>query len=712
MADPPAPTQPCDQCGNAYDARLLRPVSALRPAVAQAMPQVALTPPTLLPREQVADAHPVAEPTICPDCALDAAEILRQQRSDSSLAETFDPPVSFPYYHAAEPHVRPQTRRLPDYPAFDGSGVTIAFLDSGYFPHPDLLLFKQWPGDAPEWSTLTPGQLRELLRDGSQPLATRLVQYVDLTDGQERIGLEQESLWDGAGDSWHGQMTTTVAVGNGLLSGGRYRGLAPGANVLAIKIGRGGGRIPEEDILAGLEWLLRVDGETGQENWARYGVRVLNLSVGGDFVQPWRENAVCQAAEELVQRGVFIAAAAGNSGGAFLLAPATAPNVITVGGVDDENRVLDFARSLGPAYKLYHHNHAPREHEITPSADDETDEPSQPVRELATVCNRSRTRPRTVAHKPEVLGLGEWLPAPILPISSLFREMQALANLQEALEARDLANLATVIEQALSVFNPNHDPQFGFDLRRRHVDAREEADADWLARVARRVRERMNAHKWADAFYQHAEGTSVAVAQISAVAAQMIQTNPILAPQEIRALLLATAQPLPHLPSERTGAGLVQPSLAVAAAAHAPGGRLADFPRSGTLLAGEWKNEIALENISMYNLAESTAWADHAGAESPHRLVYVGCYAPAAQAVDLVGPFNGWSPGTMALNHAEPPTKSPAGWWHAAVVVPRDESLTYAFWVTDGEHPQGRLLVDGEHPRRLDSGFDEFVSVV
>ncbi len=690
MADPPAPTQSCDQCGNAFDAHVLRPVSALRQAVALAMPQVALTPPAPLPREQVMDAGAIDEPTICPNCALEAAETLAQQRSDGSLAETFDPPISFPYYHAAEAHVRPQARRLPDYPAFDGSGVTVAFLDSGYFPHPDLLHAKRWPGDAPAWSTLTPGQVRELLRNGNPRLATRLVQYVDLTDGQERVGLEQPSLWDGAGDSWHGQMTTTVAVGNGLLSGGHYRGFAPAASVLAIKIGRGGGRIPEEDILAGLEWLLRVDAETGRENWARYGVRVLNLSVGGDFVQPWRDNAVCRAAEELVQRGVFVAAAAGNSGGAYLLAPASAPSVITVGGVDDGNRAPNFAQNVDAAFKLYHHNHAPREDEI------------------ALYVNGEVNAARTVTHKPEVLGLGEWLPAPILPVSPLFREMQALAHLCDALETGDFTALACAIEAALPALNPDHNPQFGFNLRRRHVEGQEEADNAWLVRVYRRVRERMNAHKWTDAFYQHVEGTSVAVAQISAVAAQMMQANPTLAPGQLRDLLLVTTQTLPGLPVERRGAGLVQPSLAVAAAAHAAGGRLAAFPRSGTLLVTGWQNEIALRGISVYNLTDTALQSRDSAEGAATRTTYLGCYAPAAEAVHLVGPFNGWSPGAMALDRAD----FDVGWWQAVVVVPQNESLTYAFWVTDGEHPQGRMLVDGEHPSRVDSGFEEFVSVI
>ena len=105
----------------------------------------------------------------------------------------------------------------------------------------------------------------------------RLHHYVDLTDGAQRSGLDQPSLWDGAGDSWHGKMTTVIAAGNGLLSHGRFRGYAPARTILPIKIGRSDGRIPEEDILRGLEWLLAAD------RWRRHDVRVLNVSVGGDF---------------------------------------------------------------------------------------------------------------------------------------------------------------------------------------------------------------------------------------------------------------------------------------------------------------------------------------------------------------------------------------------------------------------------------------------
>ena len=79
-------------------------------------------------------------------------------------------------------------------------------------------------------------------------------------------------------------------------------------------------------------------------------------------------------------------------------------------------------------------------------------------------------------------------------------------------------------------------------------------------------------------------GRAWLVAQVSAVAAQMLQANPQLSPQQVTALLTQTARPLPHLPAERAGAGLLQPATAVAAALRRGAGRLRGFPVSGSVL--------------------------------------------------------------------------------------------------------------------------------
>ena len=598
---------PCPICRTPSDPRILALKEQLDGTVAAAVSQ----------------SHPSWSPAhgICPACLLRCTGHLTAQRSTESRHTSTEPITIFPYYHPAEETVLSQAQRLPDYASFDGSGVTIAFLDSGFYPHPDLLRAAQWQGIQPDWRQLSERQWYDLLG----PADLRLVDYVDLTDDGEQVGLDVPSLWDSAGDSWHGQMTTAVAAGNGLLSGGRYRGYAPAASILPIKIGRGGGRIPEEDILRGLTWLLRDD------NWLRYGVRVVNISVGGDYPEPWQNNLVCHAAHALAQRGVLVAAAAGNRGVEELLAPAQTPTVLTVGGVDDRN--LRWRSAVGTdlgQMELYHHNYG------------------------------SVPWGHSLLRKPELLALARWLPSPILPPSPILRETYLIDRLRHVLEGEDEAMMPEV----------------------------------WHA-----LRRRMNAHKWVHPYYQHVDGTSVAVAQVSAVAAQMFAANPALTGDDVRQILVDSSLPLSHLMPRQTGAGLLQPAAAVAAALRAQGGRLAGFPHSGVRLREHELHKWAAQGtLSVLTLDETPSAAG---------AVYFGCYAPQADCVSLVGSFNHWLPYRLPLRSAG------RGWWHAAVLLPQGTHL-YRFWLeSDGEAgATGTWLHDYENPNSSESGYHDGHSAV
>lgn len=608
----------CPRCGVLCDPRLLAYTADLRPPIARA----------------IAADNPGWRPQtgLCPDCVAHYAEAFANQRRPQSLHTTTDPHTTFPYYHPAEETVWRQAERLPDYDTFNGRGVTVAFLDSGYYPHPDLSQSPSWSGTPPIWSQLTPAQWQAQLA----AVDMRLADYIDLTDNQERTGLHQPSLWDGAGDSWHGQMTSTIVAGNGLLSGGRYRGYASGATVLPIKIGRGGGRIPEEDILRGLAWLLR------DENWARYNVRVLNVSVGGDFVEEWQTNPVCRAAAALAERGVLIAAAAGNSGKGELKAPAQTPAVLTVGGVDDHNRLWTAPTpALRLGLGLYHHNYG-------------------------TVIDK-----RKALRKPEILALGRWLPAPILPVSAIFREVAALGDLRRILLGYD--------EQA-------------FDGATTPTAADDYSPPTWMPEVWQAVRRRMNAHKWIHPYYQHVDGTSVAVTQVSAVAAQMVEANPQLTVVQIRTLLQETALPLPDHPAHLTGAGLLQPYAAVAAALRTAGGPLIGYPPSGTILRGaelqKWLTQGKVPLWQTPNLLGVPGTT----------VVYLGVYAPGVQRVSVIGAWNGWQPNQQLLQ----PTAQ--GWWHGAFQLPAGR-YAYRFWLETEAGTQGQWLPDPESPHRTESGY-------
>lgn len=631
----------CPICGALVDPPLLSTARALRPQIA-----------ILLAR-----SHPgwIPEQGVCPACALRASHDFARTRSSGPIHGKTDPATTFPYYHADEETVLGWSERLPDYHTHTGQGVTLGFLDSGYYPHPDLSASPiVTPPTGQQWERLTAKQWRNLLSDAG----TRLVDYIDLSGDRDERGLDLDSLWDGQGVAWHGQMTTVLAAGNGALSGGRYRGPAPEASVLPIKVGRGDGRIPESDILEGFAWLL------ANQRWERYGVRVLNVSVGGDFPQDWRINPVCQAAERLTDRGMLVVAAAGNRPLGELLAPAQAPSVLTVGGVDDWNRRINPQRAELPSeLDLYHHN-------------------------FGSVRGHSGPRP-----KPDILAPATYLPGPILPISPVFREMQAIARLRRTLRGGD----ADAIHQT--------DELLAHWQRVLHGDlpSEEESTGEWMAEVWQAVRKRMNANKWVHGCYQHVDGTSVAAAVVSGVAAQMVQANPHLSGAEVRALLCATALPLPHLPADKQGAGLIQPAAAVAAALRARGGSLSAYPRSATVIRRselhKWAERFRVptpvssggpDSQPMY---ETELSAGH----TAEYAAYFGLLAQQAQRVWLVGDMNSWRIGAAPLHPAT------NGWWHALLPLENGDYL-YRFWVEWADGSQG-WLVDPETQLRAEGGY-------
>ncbi len=152
---------------------------------------------------------------------------------------------------------------------FTGKGVTIAFLDSGFYPHVDL----------------------------TEP-HNRILAYQNMnaTDG------EVASLFQPDVASWHGMMTSVVAAGNGCLSNGFYRGIAPKADVVLVKLARTG-RITEQNIQDGLEWIL--------SNRAKFDIKIVNISAGGDFEQSYLHDSLSQLVEECVAKGLTIVCAVG-----------------------------------------------------------------------------------------------------------------------------------------------------------------------------------------------------------------------------------------------------------------------------------------------------------------------------------------------------------------------------------------------------------------
>ncbi|HLH29442.1 MAG TPA: S8 family peptidase, partial [Acidimicrobiales bacterium] len=190
----------------------------------------------------------------------------------------------------------------------DGSGVTVAVIDTGVDPLPDF--------------------------------GNRLSAGVDLSG-------EGNALADGYG---HGTFVAGLIAGNGASSGGQYVGEAPGANLVAVKVAGASGQTDEASVIAGLGWVLF--------NRNSRHISVVNLSLGEDASQSTLLDPLDQAVELLVRSGITVVTSAGNYGPAngSIAAPGDDPMAITVGSMDDGGGVdpaqysIPSFSSVGPTY--------------------------------------------------------------------------------------------------------------------------------------------------------------------------------------------------------------------------------------------------------------------------------------------------------------------------------------------------------------------------
>jgi serine protease AprX len=353
---------------------------------------------------------------------------------------------------------------------YRGRGVTIAFLDAGFYAHPDLVE----PRD-------------------------RIARYVDITHSRRR----REDIERPDDSSWHGMMTSVVACGNGHLSSGFYRGVASESRLVLVKVGNMS-RIPHENIRRGLDWVIR--------NRRRYGIRIVNVSCGGDYEASYLTDRLSQAAERAARNGILVCAAVGNQGrlpGHPVLPPASAPSALTVGGLDDQNR-LAFA-----GYEMYHSSYGPTVDGL---------------------------------QKPEVIAPGIWVAAPILPGTPTAAQAQLLSHLAGAREGE----LKAIIQA-----HPG-------------VDSDLDAAAALEPRLIRQLTgAKLSGHNVISGAYKHVDGTSFAAPIVASIAAQMIEANPGLTPQQIKRILVRCARRIQGVDVDRQGWGVVDAEKAVRSALEA-----------------------------------------------------------------------------------------------------------------------------------------------
>jgi serine protease AprX len=144
--------------------------------------------------------------------------------------------------------------------------------------------------------------------------------------------------------------------------------------------------------------------------------------------------------------------------------------------------------------------------------------------------------------KPEIIAPSIWIPAPILPNTPT---AQQAALLEELDKAKD-SELHEIIEN-----KPG-------------VDAELDAALDRPAYMIRQIITlKIRQENVITRDYKYVDGTSFAAPIVSSVAAQMLEANPQLTPQQIKRILISTAERLPHYEVDRQGWGVIDPRRAV-----------------------------------------------------------------------------------------------------------------------------------------------------
>ena len=190
----------------------------------------------------------------------------------------------------------------------NGTGVVVAILDSGADgEHPDLqgkiISFKDYINN----------------RDDTDP-----------SDGM-----------DAYDDDGHGTACAWNIVGDGAANGGKFTGVAPGADLLVIKILNSEGSGDDSVIAQGIEYAIdeKVD--------------IISLSIGGEWTEDtYLVEPSVAAVNDAIDEGISVVIAAGNSGpqAYSINSPGIVEEAVTVGSSNEDKGVVAFS-SVGPVLR-------------------------------------------------------------------------------------------------------------------------------------------------------------------------------------------------------------------------------------------------------------------------------------------------------------------------------------------------------------------------
>ena len=253
---------------------------------------------------------------------------------------------------------------------YTGKGVGICVIDSGIHPHKDF-------GD-------------------------RIKGFVDMNDGQ----LKPHDPYG------HGTHVAGIAAGSGVESNGKYRGVAPDADIVGVRI------TSVTEAIKGIQWAI--------EHKDEYNIKVINMSLGDFPIKSYKTDPWAQAAEKAWEAGIMVVVAAGNEGPGegTVSTPGIDPKVLTVGAIDDQN---------------------------TPEREDDT---------MSLFSSRGPTTPDGLV-KPDVVAPGVEIFGPLSPGSTL--DTDDLPHVENKYVAMSGSSMATPIVSGLAALLIQANPDLSND---------------------------------------------------------------------------------------------------------------------------------------------------------------------------------------------------------------------------------------------------------
>lgn len=184
-----------------------------------------------------------------------------------------------------------------------GDGITVAVLDTGISRH------------------------KGLMRGIDDDQKTRIIGWKDFVD-------QKKSPTDPNG---HGTHIAGIIANSQLGQDGEWNGVAPGVDLVGVRVLNKSGKGTYETVIKGIEWVISKKD--------KFNIKVMNLSLVGQVQSPYWADPLNQAIMKAWSEGIVVVVAVGNTGSDAMTigVPGNNPYVITVGAFTDNFTPTDWS---------------------------------------------------------------------------------------------------------------------------------------------------------------------------------------------------------------------------------------------------------------------------------------------------------------------------------------------------------------------------------